>query len=156
MEGFQALMQFLMMPMIFLSGALFPMRDLPSWMDILVKINPVTYAVDPLRRVVFEAQDIPEQVLRMFPQMGLGVEVFGHAMTIRDDVLVIGVFGTVMLFLPCGCSIAKKTEKAAQKTDRPSHCQPLEASLLCNCVEQLMRARFWGREWRSTGCEAEG
>lgn len=98
-EGFQALMQFLMMPMIFLSGALFPMRNLPSWMNILVKINPVTYAVDPLRRVVFEAQDVPEIVLQMFPQLGLGVEVFGHAMTIRDDVLVIGIFGMVMIFL---------------------------------------------------------
>lgn len=99
MEGFQVVMQFLMMPMIFLSGALFPMRNLPSWMNFLVKINPVTYAVDPLRRVVFEAQGIPEPVLRMFPQLGLGVTVFGHAMTIRDDVLVIALFGTVMIFL---------------------------------------------------------
>ncbi len=98
-QGFQMLMQFLTMPMIFLSGALFPMRNLPSWMNILVKINPVTYAVDPLRRVVFEAQDMPEMVLRLFPQMGLGVEIFGHAMTIRDDVLVIGIFGAAMVFL---------------------------------------------------------
>jgi ABC-2 type transport system permease protein len=99
MEGFQMIMQFLMMPMIFLSGALFPMRDLPVWMDLLVKVNPVTYAVDPFRRVVFEAQGIPQAVLAMFPQFGLGVEVLGHAMTIQDDVLVIGAFGAIMITL---------------------------------------------------------
>lgn len=97
MEGFQMIMQFLLMPMIFLSGALFPMRDLPAWMDVLVKINPVTYAVDPLRQVVFEAQGLPKAMLALLPQFGLGVSVFNHAMTLRDDVLVISLFGTVMI-----------------------------------------------------------
>jgi len=102
MEGFQMMMQFLLMPMIFLSGALFPMRDLPVWMDVLVKINPVTYAVDPLRRVVFEAQGLPEAMMALLPQFGLGVSVLGHAMTLRDDVLVMGLFGALMITLAVG------------------------------------------------------
>jgi len=99
MEAFQTIMQFVTFPMIFLSGALFPMRDLPVWMNFLVKINPVTYAIDPLRQVMFQAQGIPDFVLTKFPQLGLGVSVFGHAMSIRDDVLVIAAFGAVMITL---------------------------------------------------------
>lgn len=52
MEGFQMIMQFLMMPMFFLSGAFFPLRGVPLWMEWLGRIDPVTYGVDPLRQVV--------------------------------------------------------------------------------------------------------
>ena len=51
MEGFQMMMQFLLLPMFFLSGALFPLQGVPAWMEFLAKINPVTYGVDPLRQV---------------------------------------------------------------------------------------------------------
>ncbi|MFQ6057872.1 MAG: ABC transporter permease [Anaerolineae bacterium] len=97
MEGFQMIIQFVTFPMIFMSGALFPMRDLPAWMNLLVKINPVTYAIDPLRQVVFRSQGLSEAVLGMFPQLGLGVTVLGHAMTMRDDILIIASFGTAMI-----------------------------------------------------------
>jgi ABC-2 type transport system permease protein len=99
LEGFQMVIQFVTFPMIFMSGAVFPMRNLPAWMNFLVKINPVTYAIDPLRQVVFRAQGLPDFVLKMFPQFGLGVTVLGHTMTIRDDILVIAVFGAVMTTL---------------------------------------------------------
>lgn len=95
-EGFQMIMQFILMPMIFVSGALFPMRDLPVWMNLLVKVNPVTYAIDPLRKIIFEAQGLPEFVLEMLPQAGLGVTLFGHALTLGEDIAIIGLFGAVM------------------------------------------------------------
>ncbi len=95
-EGFQMIMQFILMPMIFVSGALFPMRDLPVWMNLLVKVNPVTYAIDPLRKVIFGAQGLPEFVLEMLPQAGLGVTLFGHALTLGEDIAIIGLFGAVM------------------------------------------------------------
>jgi len=78
---------------------MFPLRDLPSWMDFLVKINPVTYAIDPLRQVIFRAQGLPEAALEKLPQMGLGVIVFGHTMTIADDIIVIVAFGVTMIAL---------------------------------------------------------
>lgn len=53
MESFQAIMQFLVMPMFFLSGALFPLGGLPGWLAGLTIVNPLTYAVDPMRRAVF-------------------------------------------------------------------------------------------------------
>jgi ABC-2 type transport system permease protein len=48
-QGFQLIMNFLVMPTFFLSGALFPLRDLPWALDILVRINPMSYGVDGLR-----------------------------------------------------------------------------------------------------------
>jgi ABC-2 type transport system permease protein len=52
-QSFMALTQMVMMPMYFLSGALFPVAGLPRWLEILNRIDPLTYAVDPMRRAVF-------------------------------------------------------------------------------------------------------
>jgi ABC-2 type transport system permease protein len=41
-----------LMPMFFLSGALFPMKGLPTWLEVLTRFDPLTYAVDPMRRQV--------------------------------------------------------------------------------------------------------
>lgn len=49
MQGFQLIMNFLIMPLFFLSGALFPLNDLPKTIIFLVKINPLSYGVDGLR-----------------------------------------------------------------------------------------------------------
>ncbi len=51
-QGFGTIMNFVIMPMWFLSGALFPMQNLPWWLNILVHINPLTYGVDLIRRLV--------------------------------------------------------------------------------------------------------
>jgi ABC-2 type transport system permease protein len=52
-ESFQAVIQFLVMPMFFLSGAIFPPSGLPQWLAVLTKLDPLSYAVDPMRRAVF-------------------------------------------------------------------------------------------------------
>ena len=52
MEGFQVVMQFLLFPMLFLSGAFFPLTtNVPGWLLALARIDPVTYGVDLLRQV---------------------------------------------------------------------------------------------------------
>ncbi len=51
-QGFGTIMNFVIMPMWFLSGALFPTQGLPWWLNILVRINPLTYGVDLVRRLV--------------------------------------------------------------------------------------------------------
>lgn len=51
MEGFQMVMNFLMMPLFLLSGAMFPLVNLPLWLGSLVAIDPLTYGVDALRNV---------------------------------------------------------------------------------------------------------
>ncbi|OFW68384.1 MAG: hypothetical protein A2V52_06370 [Actinobacteria bacterium RBG_19FT_COMBO_54_7] len=53
-EGFPIVMNFLVMPMFFLSGAFFPLQNLPRWMNVLTKINPMSYAVDAMRGVALK------------------------------------------------------------------------------------------------------
>src|SRR6185437_8429833 len=53
-QSFMAITQMVMMPMYFLSGAIFPVSGLPQWLTILNRLDPMTYAVDPMRRVVFD------------------------------------------------------------------------------------------------------
>jgi ABC-2 type transport system permease protein len=49
MQGFQLIMNFLVMPIFFLSGALFPLTGIPSGLAIATRINPLTYGIDGLR-----------------------------------------------------------------------------------------------------------
>jgi ABC-2 type transport system permease protein len=51
-EGFQLVSSFVIFPLFFLSGALFPIDQLPSWLSPFVYLNPVTYSVDGLRAVM--------------------------------------------------------------------------------------------------------
>jgi ABC-2 type transport system permease protein len=53
MQTFFGVMQMIIMPLFFISGALFPVSGLPRWLEILNRIDPLTYAVDPMRRLVF-------------------------------------------------------------------------------------------------------
>jgi ABC-2 type transport system permease protein len=49
MQGFQLIMNFLVMPIYFLSGALFPLTNLPKALAIVTRIDPLTYGIDGLR-----------------------------------------------------------------------------------------------------------
>jgi ABC-2 type transport system permease protein len=64
MQSFMGVMQMIVMPMFFISGAMFPVAGLPAWLAFLNRIDPLTYAVDPMRRLVFSHLDISEQARR--------------------------------------------------------------------------------------------
>ena len=49
MHGFQLIMNFLVMPIFFLSGALFPLTNLPKALNTIVRLNPLSYGVDGIR-----------------------------------------------------------------------------------------------------------
>src|SRR5207253_5331868 len=55
MQGFQMVMNFLVMPLYFLSGAMFPVSSAPAWMRVLMTVDPLTYGVDGLRIIVLSA-----------------------------------------------------------------------------------------------------
>jgi len=60
LEGFQVVSSFLIFPLFFLSGALFPVDDkLPTWLQSLVKLNPLTYAVDGVRGALLNMNVFP-------------------------------------------------------------------------------------------------
>jgi ABC-2 type transport system permease protein len=54
MQSFMGVMQMIVMPMFFISGALFPAKGLPGWLTVLNRLDPLAYAVDPMRRLIFD------------------------------------------------------------------------------------------------------
>jgi ABC-2 type transport system permease protein len=51
-EGFGTISNFVIMPLFFLSGAVYPIQTLPAWLKVIVSLNPVTYGVDLMRGAV--------------------------------------------------------------------------------------------------------
>jgi ABC-2 type transport system permease protein len=73
MQTYMALTQILVMPLFFLSGAMYPVTGQPMWLTVLNRIDPLTYAVDPMRRVVFDHLNIsPETRQRLDPGVTWG------------------------------------------------------------------------------------
>jgi ABC-2 type transport system permease protein len=58
-EGFGTFMNFFIMPMFFLSGAMFPVVNLPTWLKAIVIINPLSYGVDLLRKILLGISSFP-------------------------------------------------------------------------------------------------
>jgi len=54
-ESFSVIMNFIVMPMFFLSGAMYPVNGLPTALNLLAKANPFTYGIDGIRNIVFPA-----------------------------------------------------------------------------------------------------
>jgi ABC-2 type transport system permease protein len=54
-QAFMAIMQVVLFPMFFASGALYPLQGLPPWLELITRIDPLTYAVAPLRHAVLDA-----------------------------------------------------------------------------------------------------
>jgi len=77
MQGFQLIMNFLVMPLFFLSGALFPLRGLPKIIGVVASIDPLSYGVDGLRGTLTNGA-----------HFGLGL-----------DFLVLGAVTLILLFV---------------------------------------------------------
>ncbi len=54
MQAFQVITNFLLMPMFFLSGALFPLNDTVKWMNVVSRANPLFYGIDAMRPVILD------------------------------------------------------------------------------------------------------
>ena len=52
-ESFSVIMNFIIMPMFFLSGAMYPVKLLPDILRILAKLNPLTYGIDIMKHALF-------------------------------------------------------------------------------------------------------
>jgi len=94
MQSFMALTQMLLLPLYFLSGAMFPASNLPVWLTIANRIDPLTYAVDPMRRVVFDHLHLSAAVRA---KLDPGVTWDGWRVPALLEVAVVAVLGLVML-----------------------------------------------------------
>lgn len=96
MKGFQSVTQTLAFPLIFLSGAFFPLGNLPAWLDVVVKVNPVSYGIDALRQAALLAQGVSAETLSQAGASGLVMQVFGHTFTLAQDLLIVGGLGLAL------------------------------------------------------------
>lgn len=94
MQTMMGLMQMLVLPLSFLSGALYPISNLPTWLETLTLINPVTYAVHAVRTTVFDYLDAPAAALE---QLNPPLEWFGWTVPMVLQLAIPVVLGVVML-----------------------------------------------------------
>jgi ABC-2 type transport system permease protein len=83
LESFQMVMALALQPMVFLSGAIFPLERLPRWFATLCALNPAAYGVDLARRALLGSE--------------FALTVDGHVVPIWFDVTVLLVVGSVLL-----------------------------------------------------------
>ncbi len=104
-QAFMALTQMFVMPLFFLSGALYPLTGLPSWLAVLTRVDPLTYIVDPMRHAVFDQLALgPRALTALSP----GVTWDGWLVPLGLSLTMVTVMGLAML----GIAIAefRKTE----------------------------------------------
>ena len=80
--------------MVFLSGAMFPLSGLPAWLAVVTRLDPITYAVDPLRRAVFSHLHVSDATLRAFDP---GVTWFGWHVPTGLELAIVAAMGAAML-----------------------------------------------------------
>ena len=104
-QAFMALTQLLVLPLFFLSGALYPLNGLPSWLTVLTRIDPLTYIVDPMRHAVFGQLTAGRAALNA---LSPGVTWNGWLVPASLSLAIVAVMGLGML----GIAIAefRKTE----------------------------------------------
>jgi len=93
-QAFMAINQMLLMPLFFLSGALFPLGNLPAWLQVTTRLDPLTYAVDPVRRAVFaHLHASPAVIARLNP----GVTWNGWRVPTALELLIVAAMGVLFL-----------------------------------------------------------
>ena len=90
MQGFQMVINLMVQPMFFLSGALFPVIGLPAWLTVLTRVDPAAYGVDPIRRVLLESAGVPQATIDR-----LSLTLFGQQVPIVAEVGILLAFGAV-------------------------------------------------------------
>ena len=93
-QTFTWVMQLVVFPMVFLSGALYPVAGLPAWLEVLNRISPLTYAVDPMRHLVFDHLDVSASARRTLDP---GVTWFGWQVPPLLEVGIVLLLGVAML-----------------------------------------------------------
>jgi ABC-2 type transport system permease protein len=93
-QAVMGIMQMLLLPLSFLSGALYPLSNLPTWLSVAVHLNPLTYAVHPIRSAVFDHLTMPPAVrARLKPPITWGDWV----VPIPVQLLLVAAIGAVLL-----------------------------------------------------------
>jgi ABC-2 type transport system permease protein len=82
------------MPMFFLSGAMFSVANLPQWLAVLNRLDPLTYAVEPMRRAIFSHLNVSAAARKALDP---GITWFGWRVPTLLEAAVIAILGLIML-----------------------------------------------------------
>jgi len=93
-QAFMALTQMLVMPLFFLSGALYPLTGLPAWLSFLTRIDPLTYVVGPMRHAVFTHLNLDPQAMQA---LSPGITWGGWVVPIWLSLTMVLVMGLTMM-----------------------------------------------------------
>jgi ABC-2 type transport system permease protein len=93
-QAFMALTQMVVLPLFFLSGALYPLNGLPAWLTVLTRIDPLTYVVDPMRAAVFSHLSISPLAVRA---LSPGITWFGWVVPVGLCLAMVAAMGAAML-----------------------------------------------------------
>ncbi len=93
-QAFMALTQMLVLPLFFLSGALYPLHGLPAWLSVLTRIDPLTYVVGPMRHAVFTHLNLPPEAMQA---LSPGITWAGWVVPIGLSLGIVAVMGLVMM-----------------------------------------------------------
>jgi ABC-2 type transport system permease protein len=104
-QAFMALTQMVVMPLFFLSGALYPLYGLPLWLTVLTRLDPLTYIVAPMRHAVFSHLSINPVALQA---LSPGITWFGWVVPIPLCLAMVAAMGVAMLGI--GIAEFRKTE----------------------------------------------
>jgi ABC-2 type transport system permease protein len=94
MQTMMGIMQMVLLPLSFLSGALYPIANLPRWLHTLVLLNPVTYAVNAVRTTMFAFIDAPQPVL---DKVNPPITWFGWEVPMALQLGIVVVIGLALL-----------------------------------------------------------
>jgi len=82
------------MPLFFLSGALYPLTGLPAWLSFLTRIDPLTYVVGPMRHAVFTHLNLDPQAMQA---LSPGITWGGWVVPIWLSLTMVLVMGLTMM-----------------------------------------------------------
>lgn len=110
-QGFQVVMQLLILPLMFLSGVFFPLNNVPEWLQVASLLNPLTYGVDAIRHAFLDPQALlmgidsmqvgdsssmlMAKLMQSSDSANLGVVIQGHTMTMWQDAAVMAFSGVI-------------------------------------------------------------
>ncbi len=93
-QAFMALTQMFVMPLFFLSGALYPLSGLPGWLTVLTRADPLTYVVDPMRQAVFSHLSVTPVALHA---LSPGVTWAGWLVPLGLSLAIVAGMGVALL-----------------------------------------------------------
>jgi ABC-2 type transport system permease protein len=93
-QAFMALTQMLVMPLFFLSGALYPLNGLPAWLTVLTRFDPLTYIVSPMRHAVFDSLTLSPQAAAF---LSPGVSWDGWEVPVGLSLGIVALMGVMLL-----------------------------------------------------------